>query len=122
MPKLKTYVHVVERDDKGNVTNEGTFGPDDDLSKKENRWVAKAITNPDVWADGEAPDPDDEDAQLITAPNGGEGPEDSTQLNYDEMSLADLRAESQRRELATSGNKADLVERLRKDDKDRLAG
>ena len=49
--KLNTYVHAVEKDDKSNVTNSGTFGPDDDLSKPENGWVEKAITNPDVWED-----------------------------------------------------------------------
>jgi hypothetical protein len=47
--KLNTSVHAVERNDKGEVTNSGVFGPDDDLSKPENTWVEKAITNPDVW-------------------------------------------------------------------------
>ena len=47
--KLNTYVHAVETNDKGEITNQGVFGPDDDLSKPENRWVEKAITNPDVW-------------------------------------------------------------------------
>ena len=56
--KLKTYVHVVERDDKGNQTNSGTFGPDDDLSKPENSWVEKAITNSDVWKDDPSDDSD----------------------------------------------------------------
>lgn len=120
--RLNTYVHVVEKNDKGEITNQGVFGPDDDLGKSENAWVTKAITNKSVWAhgSGDEPDPDD-DAQVITPQNGGEGIEGSTQLNYDEMSLADLRAETQRRELATSGNKADLVERLRKYDQEQLA-
>ena len=55
--KLATYVHVVERDDEGNTTNQGVFGPEDDLSKPENAWVEKAITNPDVWQEaGDEPD------------------------------------------------------------------
>lgn len=120
--KLKTSVHVVERDDKGNVTNSGTFGPDDDLSTKENSWVEKVITNPDVWADGsdDDPDPADSDAQLIQAPNGGEGLEGSTQLNYDGMDLNGLRSELKSRDLSTSGNKPELVSRLRDSDRDRL--
>lgn len=58
--KLNTYVHAVERNDKGEITNQGQFGPDDDLSKPENAWVEKAITNPDVWVDGK--DDDGKDA------------------------------------------------------------
>lgn len=51
--KLNTHVHVVERNDKGELTGKsGTFGPDDDLSKAENAWVEPAISNPDVWQDG----------------------------------------------------------------------
>ncbi len=45
--KLKTFVHAVERDDKGNETNNAVFGPNDDVPA----WAQKAITNPDVWAD-----------------------------------------------------------------------
>jgi hypothetical protein len=52
--KLNTYVHAVEKDDKGEVTNQGVFGPDDDLAKPENAWVEKAITNPDVWDNGDS--------------------------------------------------------------------
>jgi hypothetical protein len=55
--KLKVHVHAVERDDQGNTTNSGTFGPDDDLSKPENAWVEKAISNPDVWEDGQDDEP-----------------------------------------------------------------
>jgi hypothetical protein len=51
--KLNTYVHAVERNDKGEVTNSAVFGPDDDLSKPENAWATKAISNPDVWDDGQ---------------------------------------------------------------------
>lgn len=50
--KLNTYVHAVERDDKGNTTQSAVFGPDDDVPS----WAQKAITNPDVW-DGEADEP-----------------------------------------------------------------
>ncbi|MEU1240049.1 hypothetical protein ABZ388_06790 [Micromonospora parva] len=54
--KLNTYVHAVEVavDDKGNrsVARSATFGPDDDMSKSENAWAVKAITNPDVWEGG----------------------------------------------------------------------
>lgn len=55
MPKkLNTYVHVVERDDTGNQTNAGTFGPNDTVPD----WAVRAITNPDVWAqDGDDEDP-----------------------------------------------------------------
>lgn len=45
--KLKTFVHVVDRDDRGNELHNATFGPDDTLPE----WAVKAITNPDVWAD-----------------------------------------------------------------------
>lgn len=47
MGKLNTFVHVVEVDDQGAIQS-GTFGPDDELPD----WAAKAITNPDVWAEG----------------------------------------------------------------------
>ncbi|GIF14792.1 hypothetical protein [Actinoplanes teichomyceticus] len=50
--KLRTFVTVHERDDKGELTGQsGTFGPADKLPD----WAAKAITNPDVW-DGEESD------------------------------------------------------------------
>lgn len=52
--KLKTFVHAVERDENGNTTNAGTFGPGDDLSMPDNAWVEKAVTNPDVWEDSGA--------------------------------------------------------------------
>jgi hypothetical protein len=46
MAKLKTYVHVVELDDKGNPTSrQDTFGPDDHVPD----WALASITNPDVW-------------------------------------------------------------------------
>lgn len=48
--QLNTFVHVVERDGKGEVVRTGQFGPGEDLPA----WAAKAITNPDVW-DGPAP-------------------------------------------------------------------
>lgn len=65
--KLNTFVHVVERDENGNTTNSGTFGPGDDLSKPENAWVEKAITNPAVWDDdGEGDSGED------AAPSAGE--------------------------------------------------
>jgi hypothetical protein len=52
MGKLNTYVHVVEVDDDGMQTGKaGTFGPADELPD----WAAKAITNPDVWADDDSP-------------------------------------------------------------------
>jgi hypothetical protein len=57
--RLNTYVHVVEKNDKGEITNQGQFGPDDDLSKPENAWVEKAVENPDVWADDKADTKDD---------------------------------------------------------------
>lgn len=47
--KLNTYVHAVEVNDKREITNQGTFGPDDDLPD----WAEKAITNPNVWADSD---------------------------------------------------------------------
>lgn len=49
--KLNQYVTVHERDDKGKVVGDSrTFGPDDDLPD----WAIKSITNPTVWADGDA--------------------------------------------------------------------
>jgi hypothetical protein len=46
MAKLNTYVHVVERNQLGELTGRGgTFGPDDELPD----WAEAAITNPDVW-------------------------------------------------------------------------
>jgi hypothetical protein len=63
--KLNTYVHVVERDDAGNEVNAGTFGPDDKVPA----WARKAITNPDVWADGVGDDvPDADDSALAGGP------------------------------------------------------
>lgn len=65
MPKkLNTYVHVVERDDDGNQKNAGVFGPDDTLPA----WAVKAITNPDVWAEGSDDDSDEEIA--VERPRG----------------------------------------------------
>jgi hypothetical protein len=56
--KLNTFVTVHRRDDDGQLTGESrTVGPDDDLSKPENAWVEKAISNPGVWADGEDDEP-----------------------------------------------------------------
>jgi hypothetical protein len=118
--KLNTYVHAVQRDDQGNVTNSGVFGPDDDLSG-DNAWATKAITNPDVWADGDDDDPDDEDTHVIQSPTGGTGLEGSTSLNYDELHPQALRAEARRRELPATGSKDELVERLRADDRERSA-
>jgi hypothetical protein len=45
--KLNTYVHAHAVDDKGNVQSQ-VFGPDDDVPA----WARKAITNPDVWGNG----------------------------------------------------------------------
>ena len=53
--KLNTYVHAVARDDQGNVTKSGVFGPNDKVPD----WAVKAIENPDVWTD----DSDDEPAE-----------------------------------------------------------
>lgn len=54
--RLNTYVHAVEYDDKGQRTGrEQTFGPDDDMSAKDNEWALASISNPDVWAEGKAP-------------------------------------------------------------------
>ena len=68
--KLKTHVHAVERNDQGEITNQGTFGPDDDLSKPENRWVEKAVSNPDVWegSDDQADAAEDQNAKPRTPP------------------------------------------------------
>ena len=44
--KLRTHVHVVERDSDGGLTGRsGTFGPGDEVPD----WAVVAITNPDVW-------------------------------------------------------------------------
>jgi hypothetical protein len=72
--KLNTYVHVVERDDTGNGINAGTFGPDDTVPA----WARKAITNPDVWADGGGGDePEDSavdvGAEAVRPPTSGAG-------------------------------------------------
>jgi hypothetical protein len=48
MAKLKTYVHVHDKDGISHA-----FGPDDTVPA----WAEKAITNPDVWA--EAPESDE---------------------------------------------------------------
>lgn len=115
--KLNTFVHAVERDDKGTTTRSGTFGPDDDLSG-DNAWVLDAVDNPDVWSDGDnGPDPDDQDTQRIISPTGGTGLEGSTSLDYDEMSPQALRAELRRRDLPATGGKDELVSRLRDDDR-----
>ena len=55
--KLNTFVHVVEMDDNGNQTGRSqTFGPDDTVPG----WARKAISNPDVWAEGD----DDSDEEI----------------------------------------------------------
>ncbi len=54
--RLNTYVHAVEYDDKGARTGrEQLFGPDDDMSAKDNEWALASISNPDVWVEGKAP-------------------------------------------------------------------
>jgi hypothetical protein len=46
MPKkLNTYVHAVELNDKGEIVNQGQFGPDDDLPD----WARRSISAPGVW-------------------------------------------------------------------------
>jgi hypothetical protein len=62
--KLKTFVHAVERDEQGTTTNSAVFGPDDTVPA----WARKAITNPDVWDDGE--DDGDDDGDLSERPAG----------------------------------------------------
>lgn len=63
MPKrLNTFVHVVDRDADGNELHNATFGPDDKLPA----WAVKAITNPDVWADGS----DDDEEIAVERPRG----------------------------------------------------
>jgi hypothetical protein len=63
--KLKLFVHAVERDEQGNTTNSGVFGPDDTVPA----WARKAITNPDVWGDGED-DTDDTEGDTPERPTG----------------------------------------------------
>jgi hypothetical protein len=48
MAALISRVTVHRKDDKGNVVESATFGPDDDLPK----WAVDAIDNPDVWEGG----------------------------------------------------------------------
>lgn len=67
--KLNTSVHVValsDPDARGNreVTNQGVFGPDDDLPG----WAEKAITNPDVWADSSEDGPAQAEAKEASTP------------------------------------------------------
>lgn len=58
--KLNTFVHAVERDDKGNTTNSQVFGPNDTVPG----WARKAITNPHVWeGDDEDGDGDDDPSE-----------------------------------------------------------
>lgn len=48
--KLRMFVTAHERDEDGSPTGRSqTFGPNDDMSKSENAWAVRAITNPDVW-------------------------------------------------------------------------
>lgn len=73
MPKkLNTFVHVVARDDDGNEVHNATFGPDDKLPA----WAVKAITNPDVWAEGsnDEPEPVAEDNEELPAESAGGPP------------------------------------------------
>jgi hypothetical protein len=54
--KLNTFVHAVEFDANGARTGrERVFGPEDDLSARDNEWALSAITNKDVWADNRVP-------------------------------------------------------------------
>lgn len=62
MAKLNTYVHVHDKDGISHA-----FGPDDTVPE----WAAKAITNPDVWAEAPAEEESDES-------EGGDGSESET--------------------------------------------
>lgn len=126
--RLNTYVHAAELDSAGRPTGRaGNFGPNDALPD----WALAVITNPDVWAGdkpparqpvvaAEKPDPAEElerlrawvaELEKVQAPAGGE-----PEPGYGEMKLEELRAELKNRELPTSGNKDELVERLFADD------
>lgn len=59
--------HVSLRDDKGNVVS---FGPGDVVPS----WARKRITNPRVWEDGDAPEPDGTGGGAVEPPPlGGAG-------------------------------------------------
>lgn len=71
--KLTTYVHAHAVDSDGNVQSQ-VFGPDDDVPS----WARKAITNPDVWDDGEDDGEDDESDEptVLERPAGNASRED----------------------------------------------
>lgn len=101
--KLKIHVHAVERDDKGNVTNSGVFGPDDELPS----WAEKAITNPDVW-DGTA------DPQLPVSvagpkppPRSGTGSGADAWRAYAADQGVDVPADAERADVITALEAAD---------------
>lgn len=70
--KLNTNVHAVATDKDGNLLSQ-VFGPDDDVPA----WARKAITNPDVWGDGEDDDePDENESTVLERPAGNASRED----------------------------------------------
>lgn len=79
--RLITTVHVIERDDKGNETNRGVFGPDDTVPA----WAEKAITNPYVWEGAEAEDADPGGGPATPTGGTGKGPTEAPTGTVDEV-------------------------------------
>lgn len=108
--KLKTNVTVHPQDENGAVNGVGvTFGPSDTLPD----WARKQITNPDVW-EGEDGDSGGDAEQSDLAAAG----------RYQEMTHDGLQEELRRRNdagsnLKVTGRQADLISRLREDDRSR---
>jgi hypothetical protein len=118
--KLASYVHVHDDGGKTHV-----FGPDDKVPD----WAAAKITNTRAWADGEAPVVEDPrarverlrreleaaeaDAEAAAKVDDGEHEESGP---YSDLKADELRAELATRELPTSGNKGELIDRLVADD------
>lgn len=81
--------------------------------------VLKKDSDDDLRAKIVAAWPDDEDAEDEEEDAEEEEEEDSDEeVDYDSMSPADLKAALKERELATTGSKKVLIQRLRKDDAD----
>lgn len=122
--KLRYNVHVVDEDGNGAV-----YGPHSDNIPAS---VAKQITNPSAWDDGDdetpavpAPETQDLGTGSDSGGPGGTQVSEADVKPYDELNANDLKAEVQRRNEGREGDavikpagksKAKLIEALQADD------
>ncbi|OCB09232.1 hypothetical protein A5717_26005 [Mycolicibacterium porcinum] len=98
--------HVAVRDDDGTVHS---FGPDSDVPE----WAARKITNPNVWEDGEAPFPADDEG--VDAAGGGGDDDLPPPLSGKGSGEDKWRAYADRKGVDVSdlADRGDIIDRLR---------